>query len=61
MSDIGTAEASKLWGVSQATVQKWCREGKITPLPTQDKKGSPWHIARNAKPTCCKTGSIELK
>lgn len=48
MADMGTKEAAEKWGVSQVTVQKWCREGKIMPLPTQDKKGSPWHIEQNA-------------
>lgn len=37
MADIGTKEAAKKWGVSQVTVQKWCREGKIKGA-TQDKK-----------------------
>lgn len=50
MADMGTKEASEKWGVPQSTVQKWCREGKITPQPTQDKKGSPWHIPKNALP-----------
>ena len=50
MADMGTKEASEKWGVPQSTVQKWCREGKITPQPTQDKKGSPWHIPQNALP-----------
>ncbi|MBP3392739.1 MAG: helix-turn-helix domain-containing protein [Clostridia bacterium] len=49
MSDIGTKEASIKWGVSQKTIQRWCREGKI-PNATQDGKGSPWHIPINAKP-----------
>ena len=48
MADIGTKEAAKKWGVSQVTVQKWCREGKIEGA-TQDKKGSPWHIPKDAK------------
>ncbi|MBE5764054.1 MAG: helix-turn-helix domain-containing protein [Clostridiales bacterium] len=51
MADMGTKEAAEKWGVTQATVAKWCREGKITPQPTQDKIGSPWHISKNAKPT----------
>lgn len=50
MADMGTKEASKKWGVSQATVQKWCRDGKIKPQPTQDKKGSSWHIPQDAIP-----------
>ena len=48
MADMGTKEASEKWGVTQATVTKWCRERKIFPLPTQDKKGSPWHIEPTA-------------
>lgn len=48
MSDMGTKEASKKFGVTQKTVEKWCREGKIEGA-TQDKKGSPWHIPKNAK------------
>ena len=48
MSDLGTREIAKRWGVSQATVAKWCRAGKI-PGVTQDKKGSPWHIPADAK------------
>ena len=51
MADMGTKEASKKWGVSQQTVQIWCRTGKIKGA-TQDKIGSPWHIPKNAeKPT----------
>ena len=50
MADMGTKEAAKKWGVQQKTVEKWCREGKIIPKPTQDKKGSPWHIPTNAIP-----------
>ena len=50
MADMGTKEAAKKWGVTQATVSKWCREGKIYPQPTQDKAGSPWHIKTDAIP-----------
>lgn len=39
MADMGTKEAAEKWGVTQATVAKWCREGKISPMPTQDRKG----------------------
>ena len=46
MADMGTKEAAERWGVSQAQVQKWCREGKIS-AATQDKKGSPWHIPKD--------------
>lgn len=50
MADMGTKEAAEKWGVSQETVRKWCNQKKISPLPTQDKKGSPWHISKDAKP-----------
>lgn len=45
---MGTAEASKLWGYPQNTISEWCRKGKIEGA-SQDKKGSPWHIPKNAK------------
>ena len=49
MADMGTKEAAEKWGFSQDTIQKWCRQGKIAGA-TQDKKGSPWHIPKNATP-----------
>ena len=45
---IGTKEASALWGVSQGTICKWCREKKI-PGAEQDAKGSPWRIPADAR------------
>ena len=51
MADFGTKYYAQLWNVSQATISKWCREGKIKGA-TQDKPKSPWHIPANAeKPT----------
>lgn len=47
MADMGTKEASEKWGVSQQTVQNWCRRGLVAGA-TQDKKGSPWHIPKDA-------------
>lgn len=47
MGDIGTKEAADRWNVTQATVSKWCCEGKIKGA-TQDKKGSPCHIPSDA-------------
>lgn len=44
---MGTLEASQKWDVSQATISKWCRDGKI-PGAEQDRKGSPWHIPKEA-------------
>ncbi len=49
MADMGTKQAAEKWGVTQATVAKWCRNNKILGA-TQDKKGSTWHIPKNAKP-----------
>ena len=46
--DDGTKKFAKKWGVSQETVARWCRENKI-PGATQDGKGSPWHIPKNAR------------
>ncbi len=46
--DMGTKEAAEKWGVSQATVAKWCREGLI-PTATHDGDGSPWHIPKDEK------------
>lgn len=50
MADMGTKEASIKWGIPQEVIQRWCREGKIKPQPTQDAKGSPWHIPVDAIP-----------
>ncbi|MDE7162388.1 MAG: helix-turn-helix domain-containing protein [Anaeroplasmataceae bacterium] len=47
MADKGTKFFSIKWGVSQTTISRWCREGKI-PGATQDKLGSPWHIPENS-------------
>lgn len=46
LADMGTKEAAKKWGVSQARVQYWCRTHK-DPRITQDKKGSPYHIPKS--------------
>lgn len=47
MADMGTKEASELWGYTPATIQKWCRQGLIRGA-TQDAPGSPWHIPKTA-------------
>ena len=48
MADMGTKEASERWGYTQETIRKWCAENKIKGV-TQDKKGSPWHIPKDAE------------
>ncbi len=53
MSDsVGTKEMAEIWGYSQATISRWCREGLIKGA-NQDEKGSPWHIPKDAE--CPKT------
>ena len=49
MEAIGTREFAEKYGVTQAIVSKWCREGKI-PNCNQDGKESPWHIPKDAVP-----------
>ncbi len=46
MADMGTREASELWGVKQSRVQKWCRKVN-DPRITQDRVGSTWHIPKD--------------
>lgn len=45
---MGTKEAAKQWGVTQGTISRWCREGKIEGAE-QDERGSPWRIPKDAK------------
>lgn len=49
---MGTKEASSLWGVSQNTISRWCREKKIP--AEQDAPGSPWRIPVDTFPPCQK-------
>lgn len=48
MADIGTKEFAEKYGVDVITVRRWCRDGKIKGV-TQDSKGSPYHIPKEAK------------
>lgn len=45
---VGSKAKSKEWEVTQSTISKWCRMGKI-PGAEQDEKGSPWRIPKDAK------------
>ena len=45
---MGTKEASKIWGVSQNTISRWCREKRIP--AEHDAPGSPWRIPVDATP-----------
>lgn len=58
---MGTKEASQKWGYSQATIQKWCRDGLI-PGAEQDASKSPWHIPKDAvcpRPVKNKGGNVK--
>lgn len=45
MDFMGTSEAAKKWGLSQAYVSTLCRNGKIP--AEQDDSGKPWRIPTN--------------
>ena len=45
---MGTKEAQEIWGYSQQVIRTWCQEGRI-PGASQDAKGSPLHIPKDAK------------
>ncbi len=57
MADMGTKAASEKWGYTQQTIRKWCAEGLIKGA-TQDKKGSAWHIPKDAE--CPKKIKIKI-
>ena len=40
---MGTSRVAEIWGRSQATIAKLCREGKIKGAE-QDGPGRPWRI-----------------
>lgn len=42
-SYVGTKKASEISGLSQATIARRCREGRV-PGAVQDAPRSPWHI-----------------
>lgn len=50
MEYISVKEAAKLWGYSEETVRKWCRDGKIvlTAKAEQNGKWGKWRIPKDA-------------
>ncbi len=46
---MSTKEAAEKWGVTQATVSKWCREEKIIFTAMPEKVGGQWRIPVGAK------------
>lgn len=46
---MGTKEAAQKFGVTPATVSKWCRQGRFGSDAEQDAPGSPWRISQDAK------------
>lgn len=49
MEYITVKEAAEKWGYSEATIRKWCKNGKIIVLCTPVKKGGHWQIPKEAK------------
>lgn len=45
---MGTKEAARRWGYTEATIRKWCRD-KVIKTAEHDKEGSPWRIPANEK------------
>lgn len=43
---IGTREAMKICGYSQAQISEWCRKGLILGAE-QDGKGCPWRMPKD--------------
>lgn len=46
---LGVSAFAEKYGVSEDTVRRWCREGKIHGAE-QDVKGKPWRIPEDAVP-----------
>lgn len=46
---VGVSVFAEKYNVSEDTVRRWCREGKI-PGAEQDGKGKPWRIPEDAVP-----------
>jgi len=48
---MGTKQAAEKWGYSQSTIQKWCREGKITLVIKAEKNkfSGQWQIPVDAE------------
>lgn len=49
MAMLGVSAFAEKYGVSEDTVRRWCREGKIHGAE-QDAKGKPWRIPEDAVP-----------
>lgn len=44
MEYITVKEASEKWGYSEATIQKWCRDGVLSIECKAEKKSGRWQI-----------------
>lgn len=49
MEYITTKEAAEQWGYSEATIRKWCKEGKLTTICKAEKKNGRWQIPANVQ------------
>lgn len=49
MSYLTTKEASALWGYSEATIRKWCKDGLLYSIQKAEKKNGRWRIPVDAE------------
>ena len=54
MEYMSTKEASEKWGYSVSTIQKWCREGKLTQVikAEKNKRNGHWKIPIDVECLC---------
>ena len=54
MEYMSTKEASEKWGYSVSTIQKWCREGKLTQVikAEKNKRNGHWKIPIDVECPC---------
>ena len=48
MSYMTTKEAAALWGCSETTVRKWCKDGLVYSVQRAEKKSGRWRIPVDA-------------
>lgn len=49
MEYMTTKEAAALWGYKEATIRKWCKEGKLIVICKAEKKSGRWQIPSNVQ------------
>lgn len=49
MEYMTTKEAAELWGYSEGTIRKWCRNGEIVITLHAEKVSNQWRIPKDAQ------------